>query len=44
MALLGGYGSLLLSGSDSTKAKILDEDEEKMLQAKKKAAEEEEEK
>ena len=42
MALLGGYGSILLGGSDGSKGKILDEDEEKMLQAKKKAAEEEE--
>lgn len=42
MALLGGYGSLLLGGSSDGKAKMLDEDEEKMLQAKKKADEEEE--
>lgn len=30
MALLGGYGSLLLNGGDG-KSKMLDEDEEKML-------------
>ena len=42
MALLGGYGSVLMGGSGEAKGKILDGDEEKMLADKKKAVEEEE--